>query len=128
VTKSIVSKNQKNFELPEFRGENITFDTCKLLCMFFEALGVTGYDAEKLSNLEEFDMMSLDFETLSLGNKSLSKSVQQSFCMHFNVIYTVSFGDEVSFQEMSNPSLADAIHFVKEVLNDPNASFNQGNS
>jgi len=64
-------------------------------------------------------------KTLTLGNTSLLASIKQSFCMHFNVMSVVSLGDEESFQEMSDPSLADAIRFVDEVLSDPDASFNQ---
>ena len=66
-----------------------------------------------------------DLQTLTLGNQLLLKSLVQSFCMHFGVMNTISFGEEESFQEMSHPSLADAVRFVEEVLDDPEASFNQ---
>ena len=100
-------------------------DACTLLCMLFEAFGILGYDPEKFSKMDEQDMELLDFETLSLGNTTLLQSIKQSFCMHFDVISTVSFGDEESFQEMSHPSLADAIRFADEILSDPESSFNQ---
>ena len=125
ATKGLLADAPQNLELPDFTSSNLILDTCTLLCMFFEAFGIPGYDPEKLSKMDEFDMELLDFETLSLGNTSLLKSIKQSFCMHFNVISTVSFGDEESFQEMSHPSLADGIRFVEEVLDDPEASFNQ---
>ena len=46
------------------------------------------------------------------------------FLLLLFVISIVSLGEE-SFQEMSHPSLADAVRFVEEVLDDPEASFNQ---
>ena len=91
---------------------------------FLEAFGINGYDPQKLSALDDFEMELEYLETLTLGNQSLLKSLVQSFCMHFNVMHTISFGEE-SFQEMSYPSLADAVRFVEEVLDDPEASFNQ---
>ena len=125
VTRKLLGRSSEKFELPNFAGENRTLDICTLICMFFEAFGIPGFDPEKLSKIDEFDMELLDFETLALGNASLLQSMKQSFCMHFDVLNTVSFGDEQSFQEMSHPSLADAIRFANEILDDPDASFNQ---
>tara|TARA_B110000908_G_C9902862_1_gene291845 strand:- start:141 stop:575 length:435 start_codon:yes stop_codon:yes gene_type:complete len=93
--------------------------------MFFDAFGVEGYDPEKLSQLDEADMHLTDFEILALGNKTLLTSVQKSFCMHFNVIGEMSLFGEESFSEMSHPTLADAVEFVVEILDDPDAAFNQ---
>ena len=115
----------EKLELPDFTSKNTKLDVCTLLCMFLEAFGINGYDPQKLSALDDFEMELEDLETLTLGNRLLLKSLVQSFCMHFGVMNTISFGEEESFQEMSHPSLADAIRFVEEVLDDPEASFNQ---
>ncbi|MDB3948435.1 hypothetical protein N9370_01540 [Paracoccaceae bacterium] len=123
-TQKLLGQSSEKLELPDFMGENRTLDICTLLCMFLEAFGISGYDPQKLSALDEFEMELEDLETHTLGNELLLKSLKQSFCMHFDVISTISFGEE-SFQEMSHPSLADAIRFVEEVLDDPEASFNQ---
>lgn len=125
ATKELLVEAPQTLELPDFGGANVKLDACTLLCMFFEAFGIAGYDAKKLSELDEFDMETLFFETLALGNISLLESIKQSFCMHFNVLNIVSFEGEESFREMENPSLADAIRFVEEILSDPEASFNQ---
>ena len=125
ATKKLLRQSSEKLVLPDFTSVNVKLDICTLLCMFFEAFGIDGYDPQKLSTLDDFDMKMLDFHTLTLGNELLFKSLKQSFCMHFNVIHTVSVGEEESFQEMSHPTLADAIRFVDEVLNDPEASFNQ---
>ncbi|MDA9349962.1 hypothetical protein N9R31_00785 [bacterium] len=124
ATKKFLMQSSENLELPDFTGENRTLDICTLLCMFLEAFGISGYDPQKLSALDEFEMELEDLKTHTLGNELLLKSLKQSFCMHFDVISTVSLGEE-SFQEMSHPSLADAIRFANEVLDDPDASFNQ---
>jgi len=124
-TKKFLLQSSENLELPSFTGENTKLDVCTLLCMFLEAFGINGYDPQKLSALDDFEMELEDLETLTLGNQLLLKSLVQSFCMHFGVMNTISFGEEESFQEMSHPSLADAIRFVEEVLDDPEASFNQ---
>ncbi|MDB4244247.1 hypothetical protein N9822_00350 [bacterium] len=123
-TQKLLGQSSEKLELPDFMGENRTLDICTLLCMFLEAFGISGYDPQKLSALDEFEMELEDLETHTLGNELLLKSLKQSFCMHFDVISTISFGEE-SFQEMSHPSLADAIRFANEVLDDPEASFNQ---
>ena len=123
-TQKLLGQSSEKLELPDFMGENRTLDICTLLCMFLEAFGISGYDPQKLSALDEFEMELEDLETHTLGNELLLKSLKQSFCMHFDVISTISFGEE-SFQEMSHPSLADAIRFANEVLDDPDASFNQ---
>ena len=125
VTRELLRQSKEKLELPNFTYPNFKLDACILLCMYFEAFGICGYDPQKLSALDEFDMELLDFHTLALGNNLLLKSLKQSFCMHFDVMNTVTFGEEESFQEMSHPSLADAIRFVDEVLKDPEASFNQ---
>lgn len=125
ATRKYITSAPQNLELPDFSSGNVKLDACTLLCMFFEAFGIIGLDPKKLSEMEEFDMEMLSFETLTLGNGSLLTSIKQSFCLHFNVINTVSLGSDESFQEMSHPSLADAIRFVDEVLSDPDASFNQ---
>ncbi|MEJ6509005.1 MAG: hypothetical protein QNL76_06340 [Octadecabacter sp.] len=123
-TQKLLGQSSEKLELPDFTGENRTLDICTLLCMFLEAFGISGYDPHKLSALDEFEMELEDLETHTLGNELLLKSLKQSFCMHFDVISTISLGEE-SFQEMSHPSLADAVRFVEEVLDDPEASFNQ---
>jgi hypothetical protein len=123
-TQKLLGQSSEKLELPDFTGENRTLDICTLLCMFLEAFGISGYDPQKLSALDEFEMELEDLETHTLGNELLLKSLKQSFCMHFDVISTISLGEE-SFQEMSHPSLADAIRFANEVLDDPDASFNQ---
>ena len=123
-TQKLLGQSSEKLELPDFMGENRTLDICTLLCMFLEAFGISGYDPQKLSALDEFEMELEDLETHTLGNELLLKSLKQSFCMHFDVISTISLGEE-SFQEMSHPSLADAVRFVEEVLDDPEASFNQ---
>ncbi|MDC0382080.1 hypothetical protein OAM68_03810, partial [Planktomarina temperata] len=120
-TQKLLGQSSEKLELPDFMGENRTLDICTLLCMFLEAFGISGYDPQKLSALDEFEMELEDLETHTLGNELLLKSLKQSFCMHFDVISTISFGEE-SFQEMSHPSLADAIRFANEVLDDPEAS------
>jgi len=123
--KGYITSAPQDLKLPDFSSGNIKLDACTLLCMFFEAFGIIGLDPKKLSEMEEFDMEIFFLKTLTLGNTSLLASIKQSFCMHFNVMSVVSLGDEESFQEMSDPSLADAIRFVDEVLSDPDASFNQ---
>ena len=123
-TQKLLGQSSEKLELPDFTGENRTLDICTLLCMFLEAFGISGYDPQKLSALDEFEMELEDLKTHTLGNELLLKSLKQSFCMHFDVISTISLGEE-SFQEMSHPSLADAVRFVEEVLDDPEASFNQ---
>jgi hypothetical protein len=125
ATKELITSAPQSLELPDFTSGNVKFDACTLLCMFFGAFGIIGLDPQKLSEMEEFDMELLDFETLTLGNASLLTSITQSFCMHFNVLHTVSVDGDESFQEMPHPSLADAMRFVDEVLSDPDASFNQ---
>ena len=125
ATKKFQIPEFEKLELADFTGENTKLDVCILLCMFLEAFGINGYDPQKLSALDDFEMELEDLETLTLGNQLLLKSLVQSFCMHFCVMNTVSFGEAESFQEMSHPSLADAIRFVEEVLDDPEASFNQ---
>lgn len=125
ATKGLLVEAPQTLELPNFVSENFKLDACILLCMFFEAFGVTGIDPQKLSEMDELDMELLDLETLTLGNTTLLASIKRSFCMHFNVLHTVSLGGDESFQEMSHPSLADAMRFVDEVLSDPEASFNQ---
>jgi hypothetical protein len=125
ATRGLIAEGAQDLELPDFGGANVKLDACTLLCMFFEAYGLAGYDPKKLSELDEFDMDTLFFETLALGNITLLESIKQSFCMHFNVLRIVSFEGEESFQEMENPSLADAIRFVEEILSDPDASFHQ---
>jgi hypothetical protein len=125
ATKKFLLQSSESLALPSFTGENTKLDVCTLLCMFLEAFGINGYDPQKLSALDDFEMELEDLETLTLGNQLLLKSLVQSFCMHFGVMNTISFGEEESFQEMSHPSLADAIRFVEEVLDDPEASFNQ---
>lgn len=124
-TQKFLMQSSEKLELPDFTGENTKLDVCTLLCMFLEAFGISGYDPQKLSSLDDFEMELEDLETYTLGNQLLLKSLVQSFCMHFNVVHTISFGEEESFQEMSHPSLADAVRFVEEVLDDPEASFNQ---
>ena len=123
--KHLMSAGERELQLPVFKKENVKFSTCTLLCMFFDAFGVEGYDPEKLSQLDEADMHLTDFEMLALGNKTLLTSVQKSFCMHFNVIGEMSLFGEESFSEMSHPTLADAVEFVVEILDDPDAAFNQ---
>jgi hypothetical protein len=123
--KHLMSAGERELQLPVFNKENVKFSTCTLLCMFFDAFGVEGYDPKKLSQLDETDMHLTDFETLALGNKTLLKSVQKSFCMHFNVLSEISLFGEESFSEKSHPTLADAIEFVVEILDDPDAAFNQ---
>ncbi|MDC0959264.1 hypothetical protein OAR42_02210 [Planktomarina temperata] len=125
ATKKFLMQSSENLELPSFSGENTKLDVCTLLCMFLAAFGVNGYDPQRLSTLDDFEMELEDLQTLTLGNQLLLKSLVQSFCMHFGVMNTISFGEEESFQEMSHPSLADAVRFVEEVLDDPEASFNQ---
>lgn len=125
ATRGLIAQAAQDLELPDFDGANVKLDACTLLCIFFEAFGIAGYDPKKLSELDEFDMETLFFEILALGNISLLESIKQSFCMHFNVLNIVSFESEESFREMENPSLADAIRFVEEILSDPEASFNQ---
>lgn len=125
ATKKFQIQASEKLELPGFKGENTKLDVCTLLCMFLEAFGINGYDPQKLSALDDFEMELEHLETLTLGNQLLLKSLVQSLCMHFGVMNTISFGEEESFQEMSHPSLADAIRFVEEVLDDPEASFNQ---
>ena len=123
--KRLVSTEDLNLQLPVFKKENVKASTSILLCMLFDAFGVGRYDPKKLSQQNDMDMHLTDFETLALGNKTLLNSVKKSFCMHFNVIGEVSLGEEKSFSEMSNPTLTDAIQFVEEVLDDPDAAFNQ---
>jgi len=118
-------EGERELQLPVFNKENVKSSTCTLLCMFFDAFGVKGYDPEKLSQLDETDMHLTDFEMLALGNKILVTSIQKSFCMHFNVIGEMSLFGEESFSEMSHPTLADAVEFVVEILDDPDAAFNQ---
>jgi len=125
VLKHLMSTEERELELPIFTKENVKVSTCTLLCMFFDAFGVAGYDPKKISQQDEMDMHLLTFETLALGNETLLKSVHKSFCMHFNLISEVSLGEEESFSEMSIPTLSDAIQFVEEVLDDPDATFNQ---
>jgi len=125
ILKHMMSSGELELELPTFTKENVKVSTCTLLCMFFDAFGVAGYDPRKISQQDEMDMHLLTLETLALGNETLLKSVQKSFCIHFNLISEVSLGEEESFSEMSNPTLADAIEFVEQVLDDPDATFNQ---
>ena len=124
VIRHLLRDAPQKLELPDFKNGDVKLQVCTLLCMFFEAFGVDRYDPLKLSELDEMEKMLLDFSTLLFGNAKLLNSVRQSFCLHFNVMNTVSLGNDESFQEMSNPSLADAIYFVEEVLDDPEASFN----
>jgi hypothetical protein len=124
ATKRFFAQVTHNLNIPKFTGMNNKLDACTLLCMLFEAFGISAYDPQKLSDLDEFEMEMLDLETLALGNKLLLQSIKQSFCMHFDVIHVVSCGDMESFKEMSNPSLADAIRFVEDILRDPGVSFN----
>ena len=124
-TKNLLGETTEELELPNFKSSNSKLDVCTLLCMLFEAYGIYGYDPEKFSELPEMDLELLDLETLALGNSSLLKSIKQSFCLHFNVINTITLGEHESFQEIPVPTLADAIRFVEEILNDPEASFNQ---
>ena len=58
-----------------------------------------------------------------IGNEKLAKSVQKSFCMHFDVIG--EFSEESSFLNELNPFLELAYEFVESILDDPDASFNQ---
>jgi hypothetical protein len=125
ATQKFLMQSSEKLELPDFTGENTKLDVCTLLCMLLEAFGIYGYDPQKLSALDDLEMELQDLETFTLGNQVLQKSLVQSFCMHFNVMHTVSLGEEASFQEMSHPSLAAAIRFAEEVLDDPEASFNQ---
>ena len=124
-TRALLTQGTQKLQLPDFSSSNIKLDVCTLLCMFFEGFGIVGYDPVKLSEQDDFEMEFTNLQTLLLGNRLLLKSVQQSFCMHFHVISTISFGEEETFQEISDPSLADAIRFVEEILDDPEASFNQ---
>lgn len=123
-TRHLLRDAPQKLELPDFKNGNVKLQVCTLLCMFFETFGIDRYDPQKLSELDETEIELLDFSTLLFGNAMLLNSIRQSFCMHFNVINIVSLGNDESFQEMSNPSLADAIYFVKDVLDDPEAAFN----
>ena len=39
-----------------------------------------------MGELDETDAMLLDLNSLAIGNEKLAKSVQKSFCLHFDVI------------------------------------------
>lgn len=123
-TRHLLRDALQKLELPNFKNGSTVLQVCTLLCLVFEEFGVDVYDPQKLSKLDEIDMVLLKFSTLAFGNTSLLNSVRQTFCMHFDVMNIVSLGNDESFQEMSNPSLADAISFVKDVLEDPEAAFN----
>jgi len=113
--KNLVSSDDIELELPNITQENIGISTFTILCMFLNAFGVKGLDPEKLSQLEDFDLLMLDLDTLTLGNEVLRKSVQKSFAMHFGVLGEISMGDDESFSEMENPALTDVIQFVSNM-------------
>jgi hypothetical protein len=121
--KNLLLKDKSEYKLPEFEKENIKIDTCTLLVMLLAEFGVDGYDPKKMSELDEMDAMFLDLNTLAIGNEKLAKSVQKSFCMHFDVI--AEFSEESSFLNQQNPDLSLAYEFVESILDDPDASFNQ---
>lgn len=121
--KTLLLRDKSKYKLPEFKKENIKIDTCTLLVMFLEEFGVDGYDPKKMSELDEMDAMFLDLNTLAIGNEKLAKSVQKSFCMHFDVIG--EFSEESSFVNEQNPCISMAYEFVESILDDPDASFNQ---
>ena len=121
--KALLLRDKSKYELPKFKRKNVKIDTCTLLVILLAEFGVDGYDPKKMSELDETDAMLLDLNTLAIGNEKLAKSVQKSFCLHFDVIG--EFSEESSFVNEQNPDLLLAYEFVESILDDPDASFNQ---
>ena len=124
-TMSEYLSDEPDLELEDITEENYEYQSFVLICKLLDAFGLKDIDPVLVMNDSEEDgWAGLRLGSICLGHKTIMKSVQASFGMHFDVLSSISL-DEEDFLNDNNPSLSSAVQFVSETVNDPESSFNQ---
>ena len=109
--------------IEEFTVENYKYQSCVLICKLLDEFGIRGVDPEKmLSQVEQADWADKRIGEYCLYHGVIMRSLQSSFCVHFDVIGMVNMDtdglheEDDDFLNGHNPFVKAAFNFAYEML------------
>jgi hypothetical protein len=112
-----------DYNLEEFTIENYEYQSCVLICKLLDEFGIQGLDPEKmLDEVEGADWADIRIGQYCLYHHSIMRSVQSSFCAHFNVIGMLTMDTDADYEDSDdflnghNPFIKTAFSFAYDMI------------